>query len=198
MSSMLLASHTVQVTTDAKARPIMTALTTMSAAMNMLHGDKSRGRCAASTEWGVGAAGAAAPGSPSVGNSTGVMTAGSDGAGAAAAGAAVDASGAEGVAGGDAAFSAEGAPAGGAVGAAVGAADGAGDTGGDSAAVEGAGVGAACAGAPFWLGTCCASGACAREASVAASQATHAIANTRRPVEPYGRSPKSVTRSLIA
>ncbi|CAH2405990.1 conserved hypothetical protein [Mesorhizobium escarrei] len=39
-----LASHIVQVTKDAKASPTITAFTTMSAAMNMPHGDRSRGR----------------------------------------------------------------------------------------------------------------------------------------------------------
>ncbi|CAH2406044.1 hypothetical protein MES4922_420056 [Mesorhizobium ventifaucium] len=39
-----LASHIVQVTKDAKASPIITAFTTMSAAMNMPHGDRSCGR----------------------------------------------------------------------------------------------------------------------------------------------------------
>ena len=43
-SSMLLANHTVQVTTEAKARPIITDFTTMSASMNIFHGDRSRGR----------------------------------------------------------------------------------------------------------------------------------------------------------
>jgi hypothetical protein len=33
----------VQVSTDAKARPTITAFTTMSAAMNMPHGERSRG-----------------------------------------------------------------------------------------------------------------------------------------------------------
>lgn len=45
-SSRHFASHTVQVTTDAKARPIITALTTMSAAMNMPKGDRSCGSAA--------------------------------------------------------------------------------------------------------------------------------------------------------
>ena len=44
---MLLASQTVQVTTEAKASPTMTAFTTMSAEANIDHGDKSRGRCTA-------------------------------------------------------------------------------------------------------------------------------------------------------
>src|SRR5437879_4021341 len=42
---MFLASQTVQVTTEAKARPIMTACTRMSADMNIDHGDRSRGSC---------------------------------------------------------------------------------------------------------------------------------------------------------
>jgi hypothetical protein len=46
-SSMLLASQTVQVTTEAKARPTITAFTTMSAEVNIDHGDRSRGRCTA-------------------------------------------------------------------------------------------------------------------------------------------------------
>src|SRR6186713_2532698 len=43
MSSRALANQMVQVSTDAKARPIITAFTTMSAAMNMPHGERSRG-----------------------------------------------------------------------------------------------------------------------------------------------------------
>src|SRR5947209_12395974 len=39
---MILAMNTVQVTSDAKARPIMTALTTTSADMNIDHGENSR------------------------------------------------------------------------------------------------------------------------------------------------------------
>src|SRR4051812_48947927 len=42
-SSRVLASHTVQVTTEAKASPIKTAFTTTSAPTNMPHGLKSRG-----------------------------------------------------------------------------------------------------------------------------------------------------------
>src|SRR5256886_13480251 len=42
-SSMFLASHTVHVTTEANARPIMTACTSMSADMNIDQGDRSRG-----------------------------------------------------------------------------------------------------------------------------------------------------------
>ena len=55
-SSMLLANHTVQVTTEAKTRPIITDFTTMSASMNIFHGDRSRGRLSAPT-MGVGEAG---------------------------------------------------------------------------------------------------------------------------------------------
>src|SRR6478752_7278133 len=40
---MALANQMVQVRTEAKASPTMTVLTTMSAAMNMPHGDRSRG-----------------------------------------------------------------------------------------------------------------------------------------------------------
>src|SRR4029079_1807490 len=43
MSSRALANQMVQVSTDAKARPTITAFTTMSAAMNMPHGERSRG-----------------------------------------------------------------------------------------------------------------------------------------------------------
>src|SRR6516225_5339722 len=41
---MLLASHTVQVTTEAKASPTMTACTTMSAVRNIDQGERSRGK----------------------------------------------------------------------------------------------------------------------------------------------------------
>ncbi len=40
---MVFASHTVQVTSEAKASPIITAFTTMSALRNMPHGDRLRG-----------------------------------------------------------------------------------------------------------------------------------------------------------
>src|SRR5690606_33102854 len=43
----VLASQIVQVSSEAKARPIITAFTMMSAAMNMPHGDRSRGRLSA-------------------------------------------------------------------------------------------------------------------------------------------------------
>src|SRR5690349_6686024 len=69
MSSSALANQIVQVSTDAKARPTITAFTTMSAAMNMPHGDRSRGslsamsgELAAGTFAGVATAGGAAAG----------------------------------------------------------------------------------------------------------------------------------------
>ena len=46
ISSMALANQIVQVSTEAKARPTITAFTTMSAAMNMPQGDRSRGSVA--------------------------------------------------------------------------------------------------------------------------------------------------------
>ena len=46
MISIVLASHTVQVTSEAKARPIKTAFTTGSALMYMPHGLRSRGSVA--------------------------------------------------------------------------------------------------------------------------------------------------------
>jgi len=46
-SSTVLASQTVQVTTEANARPAMTAFTITSADRNMPHGDRSRGSAAA-------------------------------------------------------------------------------------------------------------------------------------------------------
>src|SRR5262245_32448439 len=57
---MFLASHTVQVTSDANNRPIMTDCTTTSADMNMSQGDMSRGRCALPMP-GTSATGAAWP-----------------------------------------------------------------------------------------------------------------------------------------
>ena len=45
----ILTRSTVQVATDASARPIMTAFTTMSACMNMLMGDKASGSGATKT-----------------------------------------------------------------------------------------------------------------------------------------------------
>jgi hypothetical protein len=47
--SMVLASHTVQVTIEATTRPINTAFTTGSALRNMPHGLRSRGRVAVAT-----------------------------------------------------------------------------------------------------------------------------------------------------
>lgn len=49
VSSSDFASQTVHVTTDAKARPIITVLTMISADRNIFHGERSRGRCEAST-----------------------------------------------------------------------------------------------------------------------------------------------------
>ena len=46
-SSIALASQIVQVSTEAKTSPIITALTTMSAARNMPQGERSRGNCSA-------------------------------------------------------------------------------------------------------------------------------------------------------
>ena len=43
---MVLASQTVQVTSEANTRPIITTFTTMSALRNMPHGDRSRGSSA--------------------------------------------------------------------------------------------------------------------------------------------------------
>ena len=58
-SSTVLASHTVQVTTDAKASPISTAFTSGSALRNMPHGLRSRGSAALPTT-GPAASGACA------------------------------------------------------------------------------------------------------------------------------------------
>jgi hypothetical protein len=58
-SSRLFASQTVQVTTDAKARPSITAFTTMSAAMNMPQGDRFSGKTEAGFGRGAGARGSA-------------------------------------------------------------------------------------------------------------------------------------------
>src|SRR5215470_13587800 len=78
-SSTHLASQTVQVTSDAKARPIITAFTTMSALMNMPHGDRSCGSSAALTSGRLGGATAGA----------GAATVGAAGAADGVAGAAV-------------------------------------------------------------------------------------------------------------
>src|SRR5262245_20658732 len=54
---MVLASHTVQVTIEAKARPINTAFTTGSALTYMPHGLRSRGRVAVATTLSCASAG---------------------------------------------------------------------------------------------------------------------------------------------
>ena len=46
---MLLANQMVQVTSDAKTRPTITPFTTMSAAMNIPQGDRSRGNLSATS-----------------------------------------------------------------------------------------------------------------------------------------------------
>src|SRR6516225_4240127 len=58
--SMVLASHTVQVTTEAKARPINTAFTTGSALRYMPHGLRSRGSAAVATTLSCASAGTGA------------------------------------------------------------------------------------------------------------------------------------------
>ena len=60
ISSMVLASHTVQVTNEAIARPIITAFTTMSACMYMPQGLRSRGSVATSIDCSGGCSCAAA------------------------------------------------------------------------------------------------------------------------------------------
>jgi hypothetical protein len=55
-SSMVLASQTVQVTTDAMTSPTMTACTTTSAFINMPHGERSRGSSAVACTGGSSAA----------------------------------------------------------------------------------------------------------------------------------------------
>src|SRR5512147_1317372 len=67
MSSRALANQIVQVSTDAKARPIITAFTTMSAAMNMPHGERSRGSLSAMSGVFGGTAGSAAAGAAEFG-----------------------------------------------------------------------------------------------------------------------------------
>src|SRR5215470_13373219 len=52
MSSIVLASQTVQVTIEAMTRPAMTTFTTTSAPMNIPHGDRSLGRTAAASTGG--------------------------------------------------------------------------------------------------------------------------------------------------
>ena len=49
-SSMLFATQTVQVTSEATARPIMTAFTMVSACRNMPQGERSCGKAAMATE----------------------------------------------------------------------------------------------------------------------------------------------------
>ena len=55
-SSKFLASHTVHVTSEANARPTMTAWTRMSADMNIDQGERSRGRLALPTTGRLGGA----------------------------------------------------------------------------------------------------------------------------------------------
>src|SRR4029079_13531674 len=82
MSSSALANQMVQVSTDAKARPTMTAFTIMSAAMNMPHGERSRGSLSAMSGEcpAVAAAGESTADAPAVGagigSVAGVVTAG--------------------------------------------------------------------------------------------------------------------------
>ncbi len=78
----------VQVTSEAKASPIITAFTMMSAAMNMPHGDKSCGRVSSiapagdvAAGWPAGCVGAIVAGAAAIG----VAGAGATGAGAGAA-----------------------------------------------------------------------------------------------------------------
>ena len=52
-NSKALANQMVQVSTEASTRPIITALTTMSAAMNIPHGDRSCGSVSATAEGGT-------------------------------------------------------------------------------------------------------------------------------------------------
>ncbi len=59
----VLASQTVQVTTEAKASPIITAFTTMSALRNMPQGERSRGSMAVPMTGGGSGAGTGASGS---------------------------------------------------------------------------------------------------------------------------------------
>src|SRR5262245_24718378 len=76
MSSRALANQIVQVSTDAKARPTITALTTISAAMNMPQGERSRGSVSAiSVEFAAGAvAGASTAGGAAVGAAAGAVS----------------------------------------------------------------------------------------------------------------------------
>jgi hypothetical protein len=90
------------VITDAMARPIITDFTTMSASMNMLHGDKSRGRLWACTmaggedvATGVGVVAGAVTSLATTGVAAGAVAGGSAGGAATAGGVEVD--GVEGV-----------------------------------------------------------------------------------------------------
>src|SRR5262249_40744327 len=79
-SSSVLATHTVQVTSDAKASPMITAFTTRSEFSNMPQGDRSSGRsaplimCSPGSAAEAGAAGAVAlepPDTPFAGSCAG-------------------------------------------------------------------------------------------------------------------------------
>ena len=100
-----LASHIVQVTREAKANPIITAFTMMSAAMNMPHGDKSCGRFSSIAPAGAAPTSAAVAGWPP--GCAGAIVAGAGAAGVAGSGA--TRAGAVGAAGGAAGASAAGA-----------------------------------------------------------------------------------------
>src|ERR1700751_1122566 len=80
-SSSVLATHTVQVTSDAKARPMITALTTRSEFSNMPQGERSCGRSAPLIM--------CSPGSAAEAGAAGADAAGGGGAGADAGGAVV-------------------------------------------------------------------------------------------------------------
>ena len=58
---MVFASHTVHVTSEAKARPTITAFTTASAFMNMPHGDRLRGNIASAVAAKLAAGGSTVP-----------------------------------------------------------------------------------------------------------------------------------------
>ena len=61
---MVLASQIVQVTSEAKAKPTMTACTTMSAFTNMFQGDRLRGSSAVSVAASAAPGNAARPAAP--------------------------------------------------------------------------------------------------------------------------------------
>src|SRR5688572_5841247 len=84
-SSRLLATNTVQVTTEATARPTITACTSQSAAMNMPHTDRSLGRIDGLT--------AAAPGDGAAGEGWATVSGAGDPAGGVVASAGVSAAG---------------------------------------------------------------------------------------------------------